>query len=315
MLYLFGMNRLIFIAFFLLSCSNNREPYPERQTIDEDDALSGYYLTYRPEEKPKGILLLLPGFNQQAESIQQETQLPYAAAEAGWLVLTHAGGQTLLATDSVRQRFNQVLQHARQQYALPADIPLVIGGFSAGGTLALRYAEYAAEKPEEIPFPVEGVFSVDGPVDLLYLEKYFQRELARDYSEVGMAEASYIQKLFRQQLGDPEQNRKAYEALSPFTQSKTESGNERYLKDVAVRVYHDLDIAWQLEQRRRSAYDVNFLNSSELIARLRLAGNERAEFMQSLDTGYRSSGEKHPHSWSIVAVPEMLQWLQQLEKK
>lgn len=315
LLYLISMNRFFFIACMLLGCSTDKQPAPERQKLNEGEGFSSYYLAYAPEEKPKGILLLLPGFNQLAESIEQETQLPFTVAEAGWLVLAHGGGQTLLATDSIRQRFNRVLQHAQQQYMLPADLPLVVGGFSAGGTLALRFAEYAAEKPAEVPFPIEGVFSLDGPVDLLYLEKYFQRELDREFSDVGMAEAQYIQALFRQQLGNPAENKAAYEALSPFLVSKTETGNERYLKDVAVRVYHDLDVAWQLEQRRRSAYDMNFLNASELIARLRLLNNKRAEFMQSLDTGYRSSGEKHPHSWSIVGVPEMVKWLQQLEQK
>jgi hypothetical protein len=86
-----------------------------------------------------------------------------------------------------------------------------------------------------------------------------------------------------------------------------------YLKDVAVRTYHDIDIAWVIEERQRSAFDTNFLNASELIKRLRALGNERAEFIQSDQKGYRSNGMRHPHSWSIVDEVECIQWIKTIK--
>jgi hypothetical protein len=43
-------------------------------------------------------------------------------------------------------------------------------------------------------------------------------------------------------------------------------------------------------------------------------GNKRAEFMQSFKTGYRSNGQRHPHSWSIVDEKELIVWMEGLLK-
>ena len=77
---------------------------------------------------------------------------------------------------------------------------------------------------------------------------------------------------------------------------------------MAVRVYEDIDVEWQLKERRRSLYDTNILNASELINRLLLSGNNKAEFKTSKQPGQRSNGMRHPHSWSIVDEVECIQW-------
>jgi hypothetical protein len=112
----------------------------------------------------------------------------------------------------------------------------------------------------------------------------------------------------KKELGTPETNPKRYNELTPFNHRLTESGNEKYLKNMAVRVYHDIDVEWQLKQRRRSIFDSNQLSASELINRLMLMGNDRAEFMTSKQPGVRSNGMRHPHSWSIVDEVECIQW-------
>ena len=111
----------------------------------------------------------------------------------------------------------------------------------------------------------------------------------------------------KEEIGTPETNPKRYNELTPFNHRLTETGNEKYLKDMAVRVYHDIDIEWQLKQRRRSLFDSNELSSSEM-----LMGNERAEFIVSKQPGMRSNGMRHPHSWSIVDEIECIQWILKL---
>ncbi|MFM7857623.1 MAG: hypothetical protein ACKO96_38310, partial [Flammeovirgaceae bacterium] len=99
---------------------------------------------------------------------------------------------------------------------------------------------------------------------------------------------------------------------SPFYAASNEPGNERFLKNTAVRVYHDMDVVWQLQNRRRSLYDNNALCSSELINRLLLMGNDKAAFVQSDRKGYRSNGMRHTHSWSIVDEVECIQWIKEV---
>jgi len=125
---------------------------------------------------------------------------------------------------------------------------------------------------------------------------------------VGVNEAKTVSAMMSKEIGTPETNPKRYNELTPFNHELNEPGNERYLKNMAVRVYEDIDVEWSLKNRRRSIYDSNALDASELINRLLLMGNERAEFMTAKQPGYRSNGMRHPHSWSIVDEIECIQW-------
>jgi hypothetical protein len=88
--------------------------------------------------------------------------------------------------------------------------------------------------------------------------------------------------------------------------------NERHLVNTAVRTYHDVDISWRIIQRNQTVHLSNYEVTAELINRLVLMGNTKAEFMQSFRTGYRANGQRHPHSWSIVDEVECVQWIKGL---
>ncbi len=108
--------------------------------------------------------------------------------------------------------------------------------------------------------------------------------------------------------------------MAEFQNHSFEYEGETYVKFNVVKpkeivhygVYHDIDVDWLLKQRRRNLFDSNQLSSSELINRLMLMGNERAEFMISKQPGMRSNGMRHPHSWSIVDEIECIQWILKL---
>ena len=107
----------------------------------------------------------------------------------------------------------------------------------------------------------------------------------------------------------PAEQPEVYDALSPFSLEAGRSQHEQWLKDVAVRTYHDVDINWRLKNRNQSVLYRNYVPSSELINRLMLMGNEEAEFIQTFQTGYRRGDVRHPHSWSIIDAQECVQWL------
>jgi hypothetical protein len=104
-------------------------------------------------------------------------------------------------------------------------------------------------------------------------------------------------------------NRQRYLELSPFFSESDSLSNEQYLKDVPVRLYYDIDIDWQLKNRRNSFYDTKILDGSELVKRLLLLGNERAEFMAAKQAGMRSNGVRNPSSLSIVDEVECIEWI------
>lgn len=279
------------------------------ERVEFDAKISdGYYLAVEPNtDELKGVLVLLPGFGQNAESIFPESKLHNVAYVNGILTIAIAGGRKLYADDSVIEKLNKAVEHVKKKYNVPAD-QFIMGGYSAGGTISLRYAEYCNQYADNAPIKPKGVFAVDSPVDLFGIWDYFQREIKKAYSEAGVGEARFISEIMIKEIGDPKTSKDKYDQLTPFSSSLSEPGNEQYLSNTAVRFYEDIDVTWQLANRRRSLYDSNALDASELINRLLLQGNENAEFITSKLPGYRSSGIRHPHSWSIVDEVELIQW-------
>lgn len=302
--------------FLFLTCimtmwnTANAQNY-EKIVVNARDSISGYYLSVKPQTNTiKGVLVLIDGFGGRAEDIFPESKLPNVAYVNEILTVAVAMGNKIYADSSVINNLNLVLKDVLQRYKVQAD-KFVIGGFSAGGTISLRYTELCKEFPSKYPINPKAVFAIDSPVDIIDLWNTFKKQIDKNYSDVAVSEAKFVSELMQLEHGTPITNLKTYLWLTPFYNLHKGEGNEKFLKDIPVRVYHDVDINGQLQNRRRSAYESNFLNSSELILRLLLLKNEAAEFIAG-KTGYRSNGMRHPHSWSIVDEVELIQWTKKI---
>lgn len=295
-----------FLLVFFVSASVLAQSFEKVQFNEKNK--DEYYLALKPQSgKIIGVLVLLPGYGGKAEENFPETKLFNVAYLNDILTVSLSEGEKIYPDEQVTDLLNRTLADAVKRYAVAKD-KFVIGGFSAGGTISMRYAEYCVENLTKAPIALRGVFAVDSPLDLASIWKYFQREIKKNYSEAGVFEAKMISEMMKKEIGTPETNAKRYNELTPFNHELTEPGNERFLKNMAVRVYEDIDVEWQLKNRRRSLYDNNALEASELISRLLLLGNEQAEFITAKQPGYRSNGMRHPHSWSIVDEVECIQW-------
>lgn len=305
------LKQVFLITSLLCSLSSSAQRY-QKVSFDAENSLTGYYLESVPTSgKIEAVLLLLPGFGQAPESIYQASRLPDKAVAQNILVISKAAGPTLWADDNVIQSVDAAIADVISRHPQTKKLKWSLGGFSAGGSVGLRYAEINADRTNA-PAKFEAVFTVDSPVDLVGIWNYFDRELERSFSEAGTNEARYASQLMEKELGTPASDSSAYAELTPFDIRLKQPGNEAQLKNMAVRVYHDVDLEWLIEERRRSARDANFFASSEMISRLRLMGNSRAEFMQSSKPGIRSNGERHPHSWSIVDEDECVSWIRRV---
>jgi hypothetical protein len=156
------------------------------------------------------------------------------------------------------------------------------------------------------------VFTVDSPIDIFTVYELLELAAKNNYSELAVEEAQRAMKFIQDDYGVPRKNIPTYSQLTAFSMDSALSQNERYLIRTAVRTYHDVDIEWRIKNRNQTVHLSNYEVSSELINRLVLMGNTRAEFMQSFRTGYRSNGQRHPHSWSIVNEVDCIQWVKGL---
>lgn len=308
------MRNLVSLVLFLICLVQATAQNYEKVVLDEKDPTTGYYLAVPPRGTIEGVLVLLPGFNESPENALPETKLHNVAFVNNILTLFIPYGAKIYIDAPTQSLINRALTDSIKRFNASPE-SYVIGGFSAGGTIALRYAELCQEKPASFPIKPKAVFTIDSPVDLVELWKYFDRELERNFSDAGMNEARFIQAIMKKELnGTPTSNYSAYVSYSPFTKDLGKEGNEQFLKDIPVRLYHDVDLVWQLKNRRRSAFDNNVACASELIARLMKMGSEQADLMIAKQPGYRSNGMRHTHSWSIVDEVEFIQWMKQVVK-
>lgn len=279
----------------------------EKIILDTTNEVYGYYLAVKPQAKIQGVMVLLPGFGSSAEGIIPETRLPGVAYVNNILTIVVNTGQKLYIDSTFTNGINAIMSDVIKRYGVEKD-KFIIGGHSAGGTLSIRYAELCHQYPDSYPIQPQGVFSVDGPIDLIESYHYFEREIKKNFSQAGAGEAVFVKGLLDKELGPLKDNLPKYVALSPFFAFQDTVGNERYLQNMAVRVYHDVDVVWMLQNRRRSFRDMNAYASSELINTLLQQGNTRAEYVPG-KTGYRNDGTRHPHTWSIVDEVELVQWV------
>jgi hypothetical protein len=246
-----------------------------------------------------------------AEHTFPETKLPNVAYANGILTVCFAGGFRPCYDNELGTAMTAMFQDIMKRYNVGKD-KFVLGGFSAGGSIVLRYTELCNEYPERYPIKPKGVFMVDSPIDVFTLWDMLDEAAKANFSEAAVQEANEAMRRLRERFGEPKDNVVKYAAVNPFSMNKAYGENEKHLKNTAVRAYHEVDITWRLVNRRQTVRHGNYLVTAELINRLLLMGNEKAEFIQSDREGYRANGMRHPHSWSIVDEVECVTWMKGL---
>lgn len=277
--------------------------------VGDSTSKSLYYCSLLPAQAPKGVLVLLCGtWETTLHVIQSNTALIEQAHNHQLAVIIPSINQRLSLNTTVLQFLNTVFTDAMQKYHLPSD-KFILGGLSMGGLFSLRYAELSAEDPTQTAIHPKAVYSVDGPTDLENLYYSFKRRF-NNPRNANKGEAEYAIKEFEKFMGgSPEENRKQYIRYSTFSKSEKDGGNAKYLLNLPVRIYNDLDVNWWIENRGNDLYDMNALDQSAFINHLIGNGNKKAEFINAIGKGYRLEGNRHPHSWSIVDSQECIEWI------
>lgn len=285
--------------------------YIEKIWLDKSDSVYGYYTSIKPSSgRVQGILLLLDGYGGNADGFFADTKIHNVAWANDILTIGIPTGTRLYLDQPMLALINRIAKDLLQIYGMRKD-QFAIGGMSSGGTIALRYAELCHENPAAFPALPKAVFAVDSPVDLVGLYQSSERDLKKNNGGWWLGEAQMIIDRFKAELGDPYTNLEKYGKVSPMIREAKDTLNERFLANIPVRTYHDVDVSWFIQNRGRSLYETNMADGSELISRLAALGNKQAEFMSSRVPGRRSNGYRHPHSWNIVDEIDLVQWIKE----
>jgi hypothetical protein len=298
----------LFISIVIFFPSNSFSQNAVKVSFDPTDSTGGYYLAIRPQsEQVKGVLVLLSSFSP-PENLLPETKLHNVAYANDILTVVAFMKQKLYADSSAIQRINVILKDVVTKFS-PDTSKFALAGYDEAGNIALRYTELTYEHPSQFLVQPKAVFGIDTHVDLFGLWHWSERQIKKNYWPGTVGDAKYYLDAMTKENGTIYNNPEKYKRLTPFNKQEEITGNEQYLRGVAVRLYYDTDIDWQLKNRRNSFYDTKMPDASELINRLLLLGNDKAEFVSSKQPGLRSNGIRHPNSLSIVDEVDCIQWI------
>ena len=270
------------------------------------------YRVYRPSGEVRGALVLLPGYGDDSDGFEptSPSTLPARLAEHGILTLVAVPvRETLYESPEALRALDSLVAQVVQQYRIPRE-RVAIGGFSAGGTGAVRYAQTCAQQNCRAVPRIAAVFAVDAPLDFERLHRKSVVIVQRNAPRSNIAEASTILRTLEKSLGGtPDKVRGAYRRQSAVLASGLGGDNAQLLRSTPIRLYTEPDVHWWMEERNLDYQGMNAVDHAALINLLRVAGNARAELITTTGQGYRPDGRRHPHSWSIVDEPDLVRWL------
>jgi pimeloyl-ACP methyl ester carboxylesterase len=270
------------------------------------------FILSKPSCPIRGLIVQLPGFGQTAKTFDKEIKLDTLAIQNGFLFVNLSLDGNLTDYYSVKsiQDMDNIINKVYKQFGL-INQKLIVGGFSMGGTGAVKYAEYLIKNNKENKKRLAAVFCVDPPLDFEKQWDFYNRVITNKLNPIGITEAKNILKIMNNKLGgSPEKYYLNYRKSSPYTDSDLNGGNSIYLKKLPMRFYSEPDTLWWKLNRGYQPSDLNYSSIVKMVQKLRSIGNENVEIIETHNKGFRPNGTRHPHSWSIVDENDLIKWIQ-----
>jgi hypothetical protein len=206
--------------------------------------------------------------------------------------------------EELADRIGSVLTHVGLEEA-----PVLLAGLSLGGTRVMRLAAYLSASRDTPQFRLAAVAIVDAPLDMARLWETERRAADLGFHPAAADEGRWVTYLLETHLGGAPGNASArYTEYSPFSHGERDGGNAVHLRNLPIRAYHEPDVDWWIERRRKSYYDMNSIDLAALINQLRVLGNENAQLVSSHARRADYADGASPHTWSIVDNEELVEW-------
>jgi hypothetical protein len=262
------------------------------------------YRLYLPASAPKGLVVLLPKYGEDANAFQRFRISQFLSKkQIACMAVSHAG---YLFDSDLPTLLALVREVAAAQKIPPGKI--VVAGISAGGTGAFKYVQYCAVH-DCGPLKPAAVVFVDAPLDLERWWKSQEINLRRNNPASHLDESKTILEVLAMAMaGSPNEVRDTYRAKSPVLASEKDGGNAR-LVTIPTRLYTEPDINWMLDNWKSDYYTSNAIDQAALILQLRAQGNQRAELVTTSGKGFNPDGKRNPHSWTIVDEEDLARWI------
>jgi hypothetical protein len=278
-----------------------------------EDKTQDCYLEVLPETKPyKG--LIIRDFSRLPDTANKS---PYSftdlALERGFVVLFVTTSNTfpeLYFNDNKPEVLDAMVAKVIEKNNLPKQ-NIFIGGISASGTRALRYAQYCNQGKSKNKIEIAGVFAVDSPLDMERFYRSSKHILERNAENGMLWEANLMIELLDKQMGgSPDASPKEYQKASVYSYSLPDGGNAKLLLKTPLLIYHEPDVDWWLAERSATLYDINSFDIVAFVGELHSQGNDDVTLKTTTGKGLDREGKRKPHSWSIVDEVELINWIE-----
>lgn len=280
--------------------------------LNPQDSTANMYIAVIPGNKPiKAFMFLLDGFGASPRDVLLQTELPKDAAQQGILTIIpilKTGALYFGSDNASQQSLHDQIKGVVDRYHLQGK-DFYIGGFSIGGSCAVKYAELAVEKNYAVK--PKAVFAVDPPLDWERFYNSAKRVVRFSIPAQVNPEVVYmIDRIEKEMKGTPQTALKNFYNNSPYSFSDTTQRAVKTLVNTPIMLITEPDIQWWLSQR---GYDYSYINVTDhaaMINELQRLGNKKAVLITTTDKGYRKPDNKrHPHSWSIADPEQLIKWL------
>jgi len=293
------MKRLILILLFCCFgfASNLLAQSGAKRTYSYMGKSHAYYVL-QPTEKVKGILLLFPGKGEKANSIFDKTKLPEILQTQGYLTIIPELGYALFVNQALQNQIKEIIKIENTKLKTRN---LALGGFSAGGSVALSLAEHFSSLDSS--WNLKSIFVIDPPIDLQRI--YFSSQQLLNYkcSNLIHREGSETKSYLDRTLGSPADSLQNYILFSPFLASQADGGNAKLLSRVPIRLYTEPDLNFVKNRfcQELTMENLNVTDLEKLNKVLLKSGNKHSEYIVTQGRGY--------HSWNIIEPNELAEWI------
>lgn len=257
-------------------------------------------------KKQTSALILFPCYPCDTEHTKREANFLKGIGDHGITTILLNYNRKLFLTETEKVNLSSEIQEIFETNQIKGD-KIFIGGFSSGGNIALLIADYI--KNQNTKVNINGVFSVDAPVDLEQLYYNAKNDIALNVNEGAKSEGEFLVNLLEREVGDPAAKTNSYKKYSPFLLSQDFLDNLLNHNKYKIRLYTEPAPEWHQKHRSREYQHTNSWMNERFYEALIQHGNKSCELIKTENKGIRANGDIHPHSWSIVEQNSLLEWM------
>ncbi|HRH60481.1 MAG TPA: YqiA/YcfP family alpha/beta fold hydrolase, partial [Chitinophagaceae bacterium] len=219
----------------------------------------GFTLILPADTVIKGTIISLEGDAFNIKEMPDDQLIHKQANAKGFAVLYVCTGNPVefYFSDKTISMMDIMINIAMQQYHLP-NKNIFLLGVGLGGNRALRYVEYCKKGKSVFNPAIKGVALFDSPLDMARMWYEGMKGIKDNAAESAVIEGKMVTYMLKDNFGGtPKHFVNDYNEYSPYSHYDETNRHIPFFKNIAVRAYTDNDVAWWLQNKKKTYFEMN----------------------------------------------------------